>query len=247
MDSLLQDIRYSARKLMKSPGFTTIAVATLAVAIGASTAVFSIVNGVLLKPLPYPNPGQIAFIGSTGRNGQVTPMSTTDFLDYRDQSRSFVGMAAMNPQTLNVTSDGVEPRRVRAAQVGARFFELLGVSARIGRTFVTGEDSASAQRVVVLGHDMWRTQYGADPRIIGQQIQMDGNPYTVIGVAPASLQFPANVDLFVPFVFEPWQLDPENRGSHSHYAVGRVRDGISMEEARSVLPNAGLPRMSRWT
>ncbi|HYC49538.1 MAG TPA: ABC transporter permease [Gemmatimonadaceae bacterium] len=235
MDSLLQDIRYSARKLIKSPGFTVIAVATLALAIGATTAVFSIVNGVLLKPLPYPKPEQIAFIASTGRDGLPTAMSTPDFLDYRDQSTSFVGMAAMSSQVMNVTSAGAEPTRVRAAQVGARFFDLLGVRTQLGRTFRDGEDQDSAQRVAILSERMWRTQYGADPRIVGQQIQMDGNAYTVVGVTPASLQYPSNIDLFIPFVFEPWQVDPANRGSHSHYALGRIRDGVTMEQAAAEL------------
>ena len=236
MDSILQDFRYAARKLFKAPGFTAIAVATLALAIGATTAVFSIVNGVLLKPLPYPKAEQIAFIASTsGGEANVNAMSTTDFIDYRDQSRSFTAMAAMSSQTMNVTSADAEPVRVQAAQVGARFFDIMGVGAQHGRTFLDGEDRDSAQRVAVLSDRLWRTQYGAERSIVGQSISIDGDPYTVVGIAPASLRYPNNIDLYIPFVFQPYQLDPANRGSHSHYAIGRVRDGVTVEEASGEL------------
>jgi putative ABC transport system permease protein len=235
METLLQDIRYAVRKLAHAPGFTVIAVATLALAIGATTAVFSIVNGVLLKPLPYPDPDRLVLVASANSEGKTNPMSTQDFLDYRDQSRSFVGMAAMNPTTLNVTSTASEPARVRAAQVGAQFFDLLGVRAQRGRMFRDGEDQASASRVAVLTDHLWRNQYGADPRIVGQTLRLDGQTYEVVGVAPKSLTFPARVDLYVPFVFESWQLDPANRGSHNHFAIGRVKDGISVAAAGSEL------------
>jgi putative ABC transport system permease protein len=243
MDTLLNDIRYSARKLVQGRAFTFIAVATLAIAIGATTAIFSIVNGVLLEPLPFRNPEQLVFIASTNRDGETNPMSTTDFIDYRDQSKSFVGMAAINTQTMNVTAAGAEPTRAQAAQVGARFFELLDVTPQRGRLFVDGEDADSAPRVAVLSDHLWRNQYGADPRIIGAPIHLDGEAYTIVGVAPSTVMFPANVDLFIPFVFASWQLDPENRGAHSHYAMGRVKDGISVEEASGEL-NAIAERLA---
>src|SRR5687768_13790997 len=122
MDTFLQDLRYASRKLLHAPGFTFIAVTTLALAIGATTAIFSIVNGVLLKPLPFRDPEKVVFVSSTGREGLTAPMSTPDFLDYQEQSKSFVGMAAMNPTSLNITSASADPARVSAAQVGARFF-----------------------------------------------------------------------------------------------------------------------------
>src|SRR5687768_14159064 len=117
MDTLLQDLRYAARKLLHAPGFTFIAITTLALAIGATTAIFSVVNGVLLKPLPFRDPAQLVFVASTVRDTQTNPMSTPDFLDYRDQSKSFVGMAAIDTRTMNVTSTGSEPTRARAAEV----------------------------------------------------------------------------------------------------------------------------------
>jgi putative ABC transport system permease protein len=235
MDTFLQDLRYAARKLLHAPGFTFIAVTTLALAIGATTAVFSIVNGVLLKPLPFRDPAKVVFVSSARGDGEVAPMSTPDFLDYRDQSKSFVGMAAMNPTSLNITGSGSEPARVSAAQVGARFFELLGIDMQLGRGFTEGEDKATAPRVAVLSHKLWQNQYGADPRILGQEIRLDGQQHTIVGIAPRSLTFPARVEIYVPFVFEPWQLDPTNRGSHSHYAIGRVKDGVDVATASGEL------------
>jgi len=229
MDTLLQDLKYAARKLLHAPGFTFVAITTLALATGATTAIFSIVNGVLLKPLPFRNPEQVAYIASTDRDGRTNPMSTLDFIDYRDQSKSFEGMAALDVTTMNVTGAGTEPARLRAATVGARFFDLLGVQMQRGRGFLSGEDSTSAQKVVVLTDHLWRNQYGADPRIVGQTIRLDGDAYMVVGVAPASLAFPANVDLYVPFVFQSWQTDPGNRGAHSHFAIARMKDGITVD------------------
>jgi putative ABC transport system permease protein len=235
MDTLLQDVRYAARKLLHAPGFTFIAVSTLALAVGATTAIFSVVNGVLLKPLPFPNADRVVFVASVNREGTTNPMSALDFVDYRDQSKSFVGMAAYDPVPMNATRQASDPVRLDAAQVGARFFELLGVKPQVGRTFAAGEDVTGASRVVVLTDHLWRNQYGADPRIVGQSLRLDGDVYTVIGVAPRSLSFPAGVDLYLPFVFQPWMLEASNRGAHSIYAIGRVRDGVSVAAANAEL------------
>ncbi|HJQ22171.1 MAG TPA: ABC transporter permease [Gemmatimonadaceae bacterium] len=232
METFLQDIRYAARKLVRAPGFTVIAVATLGLAIGATTSIFSVINAVVLKPLPFRNPDEVVFIASTNRDDRVNPMSVLDFVDYRDQSKSFVGMSPMDQSTMNLTHATSEPVRVRAAYVGANFFDLLGVNAQIGRTFATGEDKKDAQRVVVLTDKVWRSRYGADRNIVGQTIRLDGNAYTVVGVAPASLTYPGNTDLFVPFVFQNWQVDPSNRGAHSIYAVGRMKSGIPTEQGK---------------
>ena len=133
MDTLLHDLRYAARKLARSPGFTVIAVATLTLAVGATTAIFSIVNGVLLKPLPFERPEQVALVASTNREGNMNPMSALDFVDYRDQSKSFVGMAVYERTSMNATRSGSDPVRLDVAMVGARFFELLGVRPQVGR------------------------------------------------------------------------------------------------------------------
>jgi putative ABC transport system permease protein len=234
MDTLLQDIRYTTRKLLRTPGFTFIAVATLALAIGSTTAIFSIINGVLLKPLPFEKPDQVVLVASTSSRdagNSPVPMSGPDFMDYKEQSRSFVGMAPYQANPVNLTGDGTQPVRLQGAQVGANFFDLLGVRAARGRTFAQGEDAQGAPRVAVLSDRLWQKQFGGDPRIVGQTITLDGNVYTVVGIAPASLNFPARTEIYLPYVFPNYLLDPSNRGAHSFMAIARVRDGIPVETA----------------
>ena len=232
MDTLLHDLRYAARKLLRTPGFTFVAVTTLALAIGATTAIFSIVYGVLLKPLPFKDPAQLVLVASTHDDGKPQSMSALDFIDYRDKSRSFVGMAGMSQGNVNLTGTGVEPQRLFEARVGARFFELLGVQARLGRTFTPDEDAEGTPKVVVLSDALWRGRFGADPRIVGQHISLDGTSYTVIGVAPPKFTYPDRPDIWVPLVFPSWALDPSNRGAHWLLAIGRVKAGVPIEHAR---------------
>src|SRR5437763_5130772 len=166
MDILLQDIRYAARKLLRTPAFTIIAVTTLALAIGATTAVFSIVNGVLLKPLPFHEPSALMKIGSMSREGKLVALSIPDFIDYRDQSKSFVGMAAIQDRnSANLSISGAEPQRLNSANVGANFFDLLGVRMQLGRGFLQGEDAKGAQKVVVLSDKLWRSKFAADMHV----------------------------------------------------------------------------------
>jgi putative ABC transport system permease protein len=240
MDILIQDIRYAARKLVRTPAFTTIAVATLALAIGATTAVFSIVNGVLLKPLPFRAPNELVRVGSTGKDGKLTALSVPDFIDYRDQTKSFVGMAALQERnSANLSVAGSEPQRLNSALVGAKFFDLLGVPMELGRGFAVGEDAKGAQRVVVLSDKLWRSNFGAEKSIVGRTISVNGEDFVVVGVAPPSLNYPARPDLWLPFVFEPWMSDPENRGAHFIGAIARVRSGITTEAAAIDMKTVG--------
>src|SRR4051812_34797183 len=230
MDSLLQDVRYAARKLLRSPGFTFIAVTILALGIGATTAMWAIVDGVLIRPLPYPDPGRVVRVTSF-KDNKVNAMSATDFIDYRDQSKSFVAMAAMDDDNVNLVRAGSEPTRINLGSVGASFFDLLGMKPQLGRYFRTGEDDKGAAKVVVLGDNLWRSRFGADPSIIGKPISLNGNNYEVIGVAPAKFDFPNRVEAWRPFVFADWMLDPGNRGAHFFYALGRVKPGVAVETA----------------
>jgi putative ABC transport system permease protein len=240
MDILLQDIRYAARKLARTPSFTIIAVTTLALAIGATTAVFSIVNGVLLKPLPFRNPDEIMKIGSSGTDGKLRAMSAPDFIDYRDQTHSFVGMAAVQERnSANLSIAGSEPIRLNSASVGARFFELLGTPMELGRGFLADEDATGASRVVVIADRIWRNRFDADQHIIGRSVSLNGHDYKVIGVAPPSLTYPDTPDIWVPFKFEPWMIDPENRGAHFFYAIARRRPGVSEEVAARDMATVG--------
>lgn len=240
MDILIQDIRYAARKLLRTPSFTFIAVTTLALAIGATTAVFSIVNGVLLKPLPFRQPDEIMKIGSLGKDGKLVHMSVPDFVDYRQQTHSFVDMAPIQDRnSANLSIVGADPRRLNSASVGARFFDLLGVQMRIGRGFITGDDATGAAPVVVLSDKLWRSDFGADPHVIGRPISLNGKEYTVVGVAPPSLTFPSAPAVWVPFVFESWMTDPGNRGAHFMTAIARLRSGVSEEAARHDMAAVG--------
>jgi putative ABC transport system permease protein len=240
MDILIQDIRYATRKLVRTPSFTIIAVTTLALAIGATTAVFSIVNGVLLKPLPFRQPDEIIKIGSIGKERKLVHMSVPDFVDYRDQTHSFVGMAQIQDRnSANLSVAGAEPKRLNSASVGARFFELLGVGMQLGRGFIPGEDGIGAARVVVLSDKLWRNDFGADARVIGRPVSLNGKDYTVIGVASPSLTYPSTPDVWVPFVFESWMTDPDNRGAHFMMAIARLRPGVSEAAAKRDMATIG--------
>jgi putative ABC transport system permease protein len=240
MDILIQDIRYAARKLVRTPSFTIVAVTTLALAIGATTAVFSIVNGVLLKPLPFPDPSAVMKIGSSGKDGKMTHMSVPDFIDYRDQTHSFVGMAQVQDRnSANLSIAGQDPVRLNAASVGARFFELLGVPMQLGRGFLPGEDVVGARKVVVLSDKLWRSAFNADPHIVGRAVSLNGNDYSVVGVAPPSFTYPSKPDLWEPFIFESWMSDPDNRGAHFMSAIARLRAGVSEDAAARDMKSVG--------
>jgi predicted permease len=232
MSILVQDVRYAARKLARHPGFTFVAAATLALAIGATTAVFSIVNGVLLKPLPFREPSELVRVTSSGRTGRAAAMSALDFVDYRDQSRSFAGMAAISDGTVNLTTGAEQPARLSASWVGVRFFELLGALPQLGRPFTAADEVKGAARVVILSDELWRNRFRGDRRIVGQTISLDGNAYIVAGVAPPTLNFPPRTDVWIPLKLESWMLDPGNRGAHFLNAIGRLKPGVAIETAR---------------
>src|SRR5215831_13553416 len=232
MDILLQDVRYAGRKLLRSPGFTVVAVATLALAIGATTAVFSIVNGVLLKPLPYRAPDELVKLGSRSKTGTLVHLSVPDFIDYRDQTHSFVAVAQVqdgNSANLRV-ADG-DAVRLSSAAVGARFFELLGTPMELGHGFARGDDEKGARPVVVIAHKLWRQQFASDPQIVGRVVSLNGVDRTIVGVASPSVTYMGAPDLWTPFVFESWMTDPDNRGAHFISAIARLRPGVTIEQA----------------
>jgi predicted permease len=236
VDILLQDIRYAARKLFRTPGFSVVVLSTLALAIGATTAVFSIVNGVLLKPLPLRAPQELVAVGSVARDpNQVGALSGPDFRDYESRSKSFAGFAGINPGNANLTTSSAAPVRLTTMAVGANFFDLLGVPLERGRGFLAGEDKKGASHAVVVSDKLWRSQFNADPQIVGKAISIDGSPYTVVGIAPRELVYPQAADAWMPLVFEDWMLDPANRGAHWLNAIARLRPGITPEMGRREL------------
>lgn len=240
MDTLLQDIRYALRKLLRAPGFALVAVATLALAIGATTAVFSIVNGVLLEPLPFRDPSRLVSVSSVDRGGKSVYMSPLDYIDYRDGSRSFESMAHYSDASVNLTGSGVQPLRLSEARVGAEFFKVLGVRPQLGRFFAANEDAGDAPRVAVISDALWRSRFGADPGVVGRSVSLDDVQYTVVGVAEAGLRFPSRPDVWVPYAFQNYELDPESRGAHSLSGIARVKPGVPVASASAEL--AGIAK-----
>jgi len=227
MDRLLQDIRYALRTLARSPGFAAVAVVTLAIGIGANTAIFSAVHTVLLKPLPYPESDRLVEILSSGYQNTRFGVSYPDLHDLRDLTQDFSGVGASTTQRYNLTGAG-DPREVEAAAVTADLFTVLQVHPDIGRLFTPQDERAP---VALIGHGLWATNFGADRGIIGKPIALDGKSYTVIGVMPAGFQFPRrSIEVWTP-VGDALAQNPRaetDRGYHFFNAVARLAPGITM-------------------
>ncbi len=236
METLWQDLRYGARMLGKSPVFTAIAVLTLALGIGANTAIFSVVNGVLLQPLPYEEPERLVMVWNELTKEGLPQLwfSEPELIDYRERQQSFEGMAAFSGGGGNLTGRG-EPLRVTAANVSANFFPLLRVDALLGRTFTPEEDTPGNDRVIVLEHGFWQRRFGGDPAIIGETVSLSDNPYTVIGVMPSGFAFPdGTVDLWTPLAIA---ANPRKRGSHYLRVLARLKSGVTFEQASADMHN----------
>ncbi len=230
-----QDVRYGLRSLRKSPGFTAVALLTLALGIGANTAIFSVLRAVVLRPLPYPDPARLVIIREQDTHGNSFSVTWPDFVDWRGQSRSFAAMAAYSPARLLLT--GVErPALLNAAHVSASYFPLLGVKAELGRTFVSAEDSAGAGFVTVLSDALWRSAFGADPGIVGRTVVLSGSAYAVIGVVEPYLSRGGPVDAYLPVGLRAGDPSFNNRGAHgSMHVLARLVPGTSFGGARASL------------
>src|SRR5262252_1305313 len=233
MDIMLQDLRYGIRKLAKNPGFTAVVVLALALGIGANTAIFSVVNAILLHPLAFKDPGRIAMVWMDNRKLGVDQdwHSYLNFLEYKNGSQTFEDIAAFNDRSFNLTGAG-DPIRVLGAWATASLFPVLGVDPTLGRAFTSDEEEPGRDLVVVLSHGLWQRRFGADPQIIGQQISLNGKNRTVIGVMPASFRFPdKDAELWVPLSPDP-QLR-NNRHALWLKAVGRLKPDVTLEQARA--------------
>ena len=230
----MHNLRYALRTLAKSSGFAFTAILTLAVGIGASTAIFTTVDAVLLHPLPYPNASQLVQVTKNMPKFELfkSDASALDFIDYRDLSRSFSHMAAMQTNSVNLTGDA-EPVRVYGLRVSTSLFPMLGVQPIEGRVFRPEEEQLGKDRVAVLGEGLWKSRFGADPHIIGKQIEIDTQKFTVIGVVEPVLQFMEQAQLYVPLAFTPAQLDPNARGHQNTDVVARLKSGVTLDRARS--------------
>src|SRR3954451_8153080 len=181
MNTLVQDLRYGIRTLRKSPGFSIVAILTLGLGIGANTAIFSFVDGVLLKTLPYERPEELVWIWEKPPGGTRNGISTLNYLDWAAKNHSFSRTAAMTGGSMTLSGTN-EPQQLRGSQVSAGYFDILGVKPALGRTFAPDEDQTGKEQVVVLSHKLWESRFGGDPNLVGRAILLNGKPYTVIGV-----------------------------------------------------------------
>ena len=232
METLLQDIRFGARMLLKNPGFTLIAVLTLALGIGANTAIFSVVNAVLLRPLPYPQPQQIVTLNETiiGKKWEGS-VAGPNFLDWHAQNQSFSGLAAYFTNGFNLTGTG-EAQRISSAYVTPDFFNIFGVTPELGRMFLPDEFKAGGNNVVIIADGLWRRVFGGDPAMLGKPVTLSGQSFTVVGVLPATFQSPSNEELWTPLQADNALLT-RARGSHWLQVFGRLKPGVPLSAARA--------------
>jgi putative ABC transport system permease protein len=230
MDSILKDIRYALRSLAKRPGFTAVAVVTLALGIGANSAIFSVVNAVLLRPLPFKEPDRLAVVWERRANsGRANlPLSGHEYAAFKERTSSFEALAMFQPNGFTLTGRG-DPLMVDVGEASTEYFSIVGVPPLLGRTFAPGEDQNGGAKVVVLGHKLWSQRFGSDPSVLNQTIRLNDQSYTVIGVMPA-LEF-------VPDVLVPIDLRGEVRkvGKHSYQVMGRLKPGVTLDQAQSDL------------
>jgi len=242
MGALIQDVRYGLRMLAKNPGFTAVAVLTLALGIGANTAIFSVVNAVLVRPLPYRDPGRLAQVNETILPSPSDPygrrwfaVAPGNFLDWKQQNRVFEEMAVLT-WLLDATLSGGVPETIQAQRVSANFFPLLGVQPVLGRTFSAEEDRPGGEPVVVLSHELWQRRFGSDPSIVGRSLTLDGKSHTMIGVMPKGFRFfpryaARDAHLWLPC---PFENDPPNeRDIHRLQSIARLKPGVSIEQAQA--------------
>ncbi len=231
LEEITQDLRYGLRLLRKSPGFTAVAVLTLALGIGANTAIFSVVNAVLLKSLPFKDPEQLVMVwnrAAAAAGGDRTPLAVADLLDWRAQNRSFADIAAFQGDSFNYAG-GDLPEQLQAAKVTANFFSVLGVQAQLGRTFLPEEDRPGAQHVALLSDGFWRRRFAGDKQVLGRTLTLGGEAYTVIGILPARLDFTAKeVSVWTTLQLKP----PTRRGPYFLTGMARLKKDVSLQRAR---------------
>lgn len=231
MRTFARDLRYAVRTLLKSPGFAAVAVLTLAVGIGANSAIFSIIDAVLLRSLPYHEPGRLVRLYETEAAPGNYPFTGPDYMDWKKQNSTFAGMSLFWwPNDMNL-SDGGRVNHVWGVPTEANFFSLLGVKPLLGRTWAPGEDQPGKGDVVILGHALWKTRFGADPKAVGQSVELNSRKYTIIGVMPPGFRFPFQAELWTPLDMSVEGLG--SRGSHSYNAIGRLKPGVTVKQAHA--------------
>jgi putative ABC transport system permease protein len=233
MGKLLQDVRYGVRMLSKSPGFALVTILALALGIGANSAIFSVVNGVLLRPLPFTTADRLVFMSEWSQQVPNMSVSYPNFEDWRRETRTMEGMAAFRSNGLILTG-GSEPERLTAREVSHNFFTLLGTAPSIGRTFLPGEDKPGGERAAILSHGLWQRRFGGDPSIVGRPLTLSDESYTVVGVLPQEFEWQAPVDIWVPIGLGAGAGTMQNRGNHPGiYVLGLLKPNVTVEQARA--------------
>src|SRR6266498_3273510 len=232
MQTLWQDVRYGARMLMKKRGFTLIAVITLGLGIGANTTMFSVINGMLLRPMPFKDPARLMHLDEKAPKAgfETAGLSFPDFSDWRSRSRNFERMALYEEKSFTLASGNSTERaeRVEGARVTASLFPLLGVEATQGRHFLEEEDKPGAVPAAIIGYGLWRRRFGGDPGVIGRAVRIDGGSVTIVGVMPVGFGFPIKAEIWKPIAAA---FDEKDRGHHFAFGIGRLRPGVTIEAA----------------
>ncbi|HKO96758.1 MAG TPA: ABC transporter permease [Pyrinomonadaceae bacterium] len=236
MDSILRDLRFSIRSLLKRPGLTIIAVLTLAVGIGANSAIFSVVNALLINPLPFPQLERVVAVWESqpGQGVVRNEASLANFLDWRSQNQTFEKMGTYRGWSTNLTGNDT-PERIQGYLLTANFLDVLGVAPALGRGFAPDEDQPGKAPVVILSYDLWQRRFGGDPSIVGKSITLNSISRTVIGVMPQGVNYPAGADVIAPLTITPEMAS--NRQFHTYLVVGRLKPNISVAQAQSDLAN----------
>ena len=241
IESFWMDLRYGLRTLRKNPGFAIVAIVTLALGIGANTAMFSAVNSVLLAPLPFTQPERLVQLWQTEEAVPLAPFAAPDFVDWRAQNQTFEDMTIYTwPQSLNLSGAG-EPEHVAGVLAQANFFSVLGSRPLLGRTFAAGEDQAGHNHVAVLSHGLWQRRFGGAQDVLGKDIELGGEKYQIVGVMPADFHLGLKADLWAPMDMDLKKLPA--RGNHSFPAIGRLKPGVTVQQARANL-NAIAKRLA---
>ena len=240
MESLLQDLRFGARSLVKKPAFAAIAVLALALGMGANTAIFSVVNAVVLRPLPFEDADRLVWMWGRFSQGSNASVSPPDFLDYRAQNTSFERLSAMRFNFFNLTEEG-KPERLSGATVTTDFFDTLGIKPTRGRVFVADEESEGRNQVAVISEGLWRRRFGADPNIVGRALALDGVSYTVVGIVSMSFTLPQQAELWVPHSFD--RPNMKARRFHFLRPLARLKSGVSIEQAQSEMDTIAAAAM----
>jgi putative ABC transport system permease protein len=229
METIFHDVRHALRILAKNPGFTAVAVVMLAVGIGAATAIFSVVYGVLLRPLPYKDSDRIMAVFEVTTNGTWSRLADPNFDDFRDQTRSFQSIAKYNADIASV-SGASQPTRTMVASVTSEFFQVFGVQPIMGRTFSAAEAKKGAAPVALVGYGYWKEHLGSSPDLLQWRLKIDNRTASIIGVLPDGFQFPPEVGLWLPADLEG---ETPSRTAHNYNAVGRLRDGVTVAQANA--------------